>query len=115
MYQFEKLPIWMLSAQLFNHPEAHAATTMHRNSGRLVDNDKGVVLEQNLKRDKTRFTQFLPGRRSLFSDSYRWYANDISQLPPELLRKGRLDEIFFVDLPDADAATADDAQAALAV
>ncbi len=29
-------------------------------------------------------------------------ANDISQLPPELLRKGRLDEIFFVDLPDKD-------------
>ncbi len=28
-------------------------------------------------------------------------ANDISHLPPELLRKGRLDEIFFVDLPDA--------------
>jgi ATP-dependent 26S proteasome regulatory subunit len=27
-------------------------------------------------------------------------ANDISQLPPELLRKGRLDEIFFVDLPE---------------
>lgn len=26
-------------------------------------------------------------------------ANDITQLPPELLRKGRLDEIFFVDLP----------------
>jgi hypothetical protein len=26
-------------------------------------------------------------------------ANDISQLPPELLRKGRIDEIFFVDLP----------------
>jgi SpoVK/Ycf46/Vps4 family AAA+-type ATPase len=29
-------------------------------------------------------------------------ANDISQLPAELLRKGRLDEIFFVDLPSAD-------------
>jgi MoxR-like ATPase len=29
-------------------------------------------------------------------------ANDISQLPPELLRKGRLDEIFFVDLPGRD-------------
>lgn len=27
-------------------------------------------------------------------------ANDIDPLPPELLRKGRLDEIFFVDLPD---------------
>ncbi|RLB50537.1 MAG: hypothetical protein DRJ42_18655 [Deltaproteobacteria bacterium] len=26
-------------------------------------------------------------------------ANDISRLPPELLRKGRFDEIFFVDLP----------------
>jgi SpoVK/Ycf46/Vps4 family AAA+-type ATPase len=28
-------------------------------------------------------------------------ANDISALPPELVRKGRFDEIFFVDLPDA--------------
>ena len=27
-------------------------------------------------------------------------ANDVSQLPPELLRKGRFDEIFFVDLPN---------------
>ena len=27
-------------------------------------------------------------------------ANDVMQLPPELLRKGRMDEIFFVDLPD---------------
>jgi SpoVK/Ycf46/Vps4 family AAA+-type ATPase len=26
-------------------------------------------------------------------------ANDISQLPPELVRKGRFDEIFFVDFP----------------
>ena len=26
-------------------------------------------------------------------------ANNINQLPPELLRKGRFDEIFFVDLP----------------
>ncbi len=27
-------------------------------------------------------------------------ANDIAQLPPELMRKGRIDEVFFVDLPD---------------
>ncbi len=27
-------------------------------------------------------------------------ANDVQQLPPELLRKGRFDEIFFVGLPD---------------
>jgi len=26
-------------------------------------------------------------------------ANDISELPPELIRKGRFDEVFFVDLP----------------
>jgi SpoVK/Ycf46/Vps4 family AAA+-type ATPase len=28
-------------------------------------------------------------------------ANDLSRLPPELLRKGRFDETFFVDLPDS--------------
>jgi SpoVK/Ycf46/Vps4 family AAA+-type ATPase len=27
-------------------------------------------------------------------------ANDVSKLPPEFLRKGRFDELFFVDLPD---------------
>ena len=30
-------------------------------------------------------------------------ANDISALPPELMRKGRFDEVFFVDLPNAEA------------
>jgi hypothetical protein len=30
-------------------------------------------------------------------------ANDVSRLPPELLRRGRFDELFFVDLPDAEA------------
>ena len=30
-------------------------------------------------------------------------SNDISKLPPELIRKGRLDELFFVDLPDEKA------------
>jgi len=29
-------------------------------------------------------------------------ANDIERLPPEFLRKGRFDEIFFVDLPDGE-------------
>lgn len=32
-------------------------------------------------------------------------SNDISGLPPELVRKGRLDEIFFVDLPDTPVRT----------
>lgn len=29
-------------------------------------------------------------------------SNDISQLPPELMRKGRFDEIFFIDLPNLE-------------
>lgn len=29
-------------------------------------------------------------------------CNDISRLPPELLRKGRWDDIFFVDLPNEE-------------
>jgi SpoVK/Ycf46/Vps4 family AAA+-type ATPase len=28
-------------------------------------------------------------------------ANDLTKLPPELQRKGRFDEVFFVDLPNA--------------
>ena len=30
-------------------------------------------------------------------------ANDISALPPELMRKGRFDEVFFIDLPGVDS------------
>ncbi|MBN2113072.1 MAG: AAA family ATPase, partial [Acidimicrobiia bacterium] len=30
-------------------------------------------------------------------------ANDVSALPPEFLRKGRFDEVFFVDLPGLEA------------
>src|SRR5207248_11293480 len=33
-------------------------------------------------------------------------ANDIEALPPEMLRKGRFDEIFFVGLPGLEARTA---------
>jgi SpoVK/Ycf46/Vps4 family AAA+-type ATPase len=33
-------------------------------------------------------------------------SNNISALPPEMLRKGRFDEIFFVDLPDSQSRVA---------
>ena len=33
-------------------------------------------------------------------------ANDVSSLPPELLRKGRFDELWFVDLPTEDERSA---------
>ena len=32
-------------------------------------------------------------------------SNDVTALPPELLRKGRFDEIFFIDLPSAEERT----------
>lgn len=32
---------------------------------------------------------------------YVFTANDVTSLPPELMRKGRIDEIWFVDLPNA--------------
>lgn len=32
-------------------------------------------------------------------------SNNVSQLPPELLRKGRFDEIFYVDLPSKEERT----------
>lgn len=32
-------------------------------------------------------------------------ANDVTRLPPELLRRGRFDELFFVDLPSAPERT----------
>jgi len=33
-------------------------------------------------------------------------ANDVTSLPPEFLRKGRFDEVFFVDLPGPQARAA---------
>jgi SpoVK/Ycf46/Vps4 family AAA+-type ATPase len=33
-------------------------------------------------------------------------SNDIQRLPPELIRKGRLDEVFFVDLPEREVRAA---------
>jgi AAA+ superfamily predicted ATPase len=33
-------------------------------------------------------------------------ANDVTRLPPEFLRKGRFDEVFFVDLPGQEARAA---------
>ena len=34
-------------------------------------------------------------------------ANDVTALPPELLRRGRFDELFFVDLPERERARRD--------
>jgi SpoVK/Ycf46/Vps4 family AAA+-type ATPase len=33
-------------------------------------------------------------------------SNDVAKLPPEFIRKGRFDEVFFVDLPNVEARSA---------
>jgi SpoVK/Ycf46/Vps4 family AAA+-type ATPase len=58
------------------------------------DNDGGT----SLRALGTLLTWMAENTRSVFVVAT---ANDIQALPPELVRKGRLDEIFFVDLPRA--------------
>src|SRR5690606_13762943 len=80
MHEFQKPPVRMLGAQLLYHSETYAASSMHGNSGRLVDGNQCIILEQNLECNKTRFAQFLQGRRRSFHHSHRRYANGISRL-----------------------------------
>jgi len=53
------------------------------------------------------FTGFISASRALASVTVKTVpvfvvatANDVTQLPPELLRKGRWDDLMFVDLPN---------------
>jgi len=49
------------------------------------------------------FEHFLNWMQERETNSMLWAtANDISQLPPEFLRAGRFDVLFFVDLPNED-------------
>jgi AAA+ superfamily predicted ATPase len=48
---------------------------------------------------KKQFGMFLTWMQEQVGTFVALTANDIEGLPPELLRKGRLDEIFFVDIP----------------
>ncbi|HXK56626.1 MAG TPA: AAA family ATPase [Gammaproteobacteria bacterium] len=61
----------------------------------LSGNDEGGVSKRILG---TLLTWMAERRQKVFLVAT---ANDIESLPPELLRKGRFDEIFFVDLPGA--------------
>jgi len=65
--------------------------------------EKGIVADQDggpSKRIMGTFLTWMAERREkVFLVAT---ANDIEALPPELLRKGRFDEIFFVDLPDPE-------------
>lgn len=65
--------------------------------------EKGVSIEQNDSGTSQRIlgtllTWMAEKKQRVFIVAT---SNDIEALPPELMRKGRLDEIFFVDLPDA--------------
>ncbi len=66
--------------------------------------EKGISLEDNdggtsRRILSTLLTWMAERKSSVFMVAT---ANDIQSLPPELMRKGRFDEIFFVDLPDPE-------------
>jgi SpoVK/Ycf46/Vps4 family AAA+-type ATPase len=66
--------------------KAFASAASHSNDGGLSQRMFGSLLTWMQERTTPVFTIAT--------------ANDIEALPPELLRKGRFDEIFFLDLPD---------------
>jgi len=61
--------------------------------GLAVDGDDGGL---SLRVLGTLLTWLSEKRKPVFTVAT---ANDITRLPPEMVRKGRFDEIFFVDLP----------------
>ncbi|MGH7254740.1 MAG: AAA family ATPase [Nitrospirales bacterium] len=68
--------------------------------------EKGLVAKGNSEADagvsRRLFGTFLTWLQEKRKDVFVVAtANDLSSLPPELLRKGRFDEVFFVDLPDS--------------
>jgi AAA+ superfamily predicted ATPase len=69
--------------------KAFASAASHSNDGGLSQRMFGALLTWMQERSGQVFTVAT--------------ANDIEALPPELLRKGRFDEIFFIDLPSLDA------------
>ena len=64
--------------------------------GIVADNNDGGTAKRVLG---TLLTWMAEQRNAVFVVAT---ANNIQQLPPELIRKGRLDEIFFVDLPSSE-------------
>ncbi len=64
--------------------------------GLSVDNDDDGLSRRVLG---TMLTWLSEKRKSVFIVAT---ANDITSLPPEMVRKGRFDEIFFVDLPSPE-------------
>jgi hypothetical protein len=65
-------------------------------SGRSSDSDGGV--SKRLVATLLTWMQEREARVFLVAT-----ANSVTELPPEFMRKGRVDEVFFVDLPDARA------------
>jgi MoxR-like ATPase len=72
----------------------------------LDEIDKGLVGTDGASSDAGTAARVLGGLLTWLQERTRPVfvvatANRVDTLPPELLRRGRLDEIFFVDLPDA--------------
>ncbi len=72
----------------------------------LDEIDKGLAGAGGGRSDAGTAARVMGGLLTWLSERHRPVfvvatANDVAGLPPELLRRGRLDEIFFFDLPDA--------------
>src|SRR5688500_334828 len=78
MDQFQKFPIRMLGTQLLDDTGTHAASTMHRNPCRLIDDNQRFILEQNFERNELTPCQPLSNRRISFRHSHLWYAHGIT-------------------------------------
>ena len=78
VHQFEKFCVRPCRAQLFNRAEANAAATMHRQPGRLVNNQQRRVLIQNIKLHA--HAKFWGIRRRLLSKPDRRHPHPVTAL-----------------------------------
>ena len=85
--------------QLLDHAEAHAASSMHGHSGRLVDRQHMLVLEQG--REFTRWRGIGLSGGGTLRHAHRRHAHHIARLQPAVG--------LGTPLVDADLAAADDA------
>ena len=69
-----------------------------------IENSFGFLNDAATSGNMTIFSSFLTWMQEKPSDVFvAATANRIEILPPEMIRKGRFDQLFFVDLPEAQA------------
>ena len=99
--------LWVRRTENAHEIEEIGERVTFSRDGRFVvtgSDDYGLVLDTKTGRELRRFEpdggEVILAVLSVFVLAT---GNDVANLPPELMRKGRFDEIFFVDLPNAGA------------